>query len=110
MAYVGSSEAVAALTPPSVPSLVPDRCADFAFWRKLASCPEGWLKKEHQTTPKEQVKKSEWNIVGLSGFAIWRGVYFTKLFSYRNRFNVATDWMRAFFFGRTVASPVQSSG
>jgi len=68
------------------------------------------LKPEHKTGMVEEMSenKFEMNVLGLSGFAVWRGVYFTKLFSYSNRFNVATDWIRNFLFGRVVASSVQS--
>jgi len=105
LAYVGNAEAVADL---ALPKLVPETCRSFAFWRKLASCPDDWLKPDQRTNAKFPQQRSM-TFFGLSGFAIWRGVYFTKLFSYRNRYNVATDWLRAFVFGRTVASPVRSS-
>jgi NADH:ubiquinone reductase (non-electrogenic) len=101
LAYVGKGSAVAVLTAPSIGSV-----KDFAFWRTLASCPEDWLKKEYKT-PEDKPQGKEITAFGLPGFAIWRGVYFTKLISYRNRFNVATDWLRTFFFGRTVASPLR---
>jgi len=110
MAYVGKSEAVAVL---QSPELGANPLKDFSFWRKLASCPDGWLKPEHRmSAPAESVeKKGPWivNVTGIAGFAIWRGVYFTKLFSYSNRFNVAIDWIRNFFFGRVVASSSQDS-
>jgi NADH:ubiquinone reductase (non-electrogenic) len=103
LAYVGKGEAVAVL---AAPKLVPESCKEFAFWRKLASCPDNWLKEENRTAV-EKPQQKEISIIGLGGFAIWRGVYFTKLISYRTRYNVATDWLRSFFFGRTVASPVR---
>jgi len=109
MAYVGKGEAVAVLSPPS-PGGMTKGFAQSSFFRQLASCPDGMLKPEHRTGIVEETseKKSEINVFGMSGFAVWRGVYFTKLFSYSNRFNVATDWLRNFFFGRVVASSVQS--
>jgi len=111
MAYVGKSEAVAALQAPTLGS---NAAADFSFWRKLASCPDGMLKpefrsKESASAPAKKPEPWKMNVMGLAGFAIWRGVYFTKLFSYSNRYNVAGDWIRSFFFGRTVASSLQSS-
>lgn len=111
MAYVGKSEAVAALQAPTLGS---NAAADFSFWRKLASCPDGMLKPEYRNGPESEspAKTSKpWtmNVMGLAGFAIWRGVYFTKLFSYSNRYNVAGDWIRSFFFGRTVASSLQNA-
>jgi len=104
MAYVGKGEAVAEL---AAPKLGANKLNDFSFWRKLASCPQGWMKPEHRTSaPAKSPEKWKVTIAGMGGFAIWRGVYFTKLFSYSNRFNVATDWIRNFFFGRVVASSV----
>jgi NADH:ubiquinone reductase (non-electrogenic) len=99
MAYVGKGEGVAELTVPT---------ADFSFWRELATCPQGWLKEEHRNLPVEKPNTWKITVQGLGGFAIWRGVYFVKLFSYSNRFNVTTDWVRNFFFGRVIASSVQS--
>jgi len=107
MAYVGKSEAVAVL---QAPPLGNNPLKDFSFWRGLASCPDGLLKPEHRTAPDMIEKKSSpWtvNVMGIAGFAVWRGVYFTKLFSYSNRYNVAIDWIRNFFFGRKVASSMQ---
>merc|ERR1712232_981730 len=109
MAYVGEGQGVAVLSPPST-STVTKGFAKSSFFRQLASCPDAMLKPEHRTgTPAvTSEKKFEMNVFGMSGFAVWRGVYFTKLFSYSNRFNVATDWMRNFFFGRVVASSTQA--
>lgn len=105
MAYVGNAKGVAEL---ATPALGMNRVKDFSFWRNLASCPQSWLKPEHQDipTPAEESSPPKWKITvsGIPGFAIWRGVYFTKLFSYSNRFNVATDWIRNFLFGRVVAA------
>lgn len=47
--------------------------------------------------------------LGPAGFAVWRSVYFTKLFSIRNRFNVTSDWLRCIIFGRPIASATQTS-
>lgn len=103
MAYVGKSQAVAELAAPK-----PDIGGklNFSFWRNLASCPQGWLKPECRSENAIEVKpdKFKFTVMGLGGFAIWRGVYFTKLFSYSNRFNVGTDWIRNVFFGRPVAA------
>jgi len=107
MAYVGKSEAVAVLESPGLGN---SPLKDFSFWRGLASCPDGLLKPEHRTSAGVVEQSSTlWtiNVMGLAGFAVWRGVYFTKLFSYSNRFNVAVDWIRNLFFGRVVASSTQ---
>merc|ERR1712107_564949 len=96
-AYVGDSKAVAVL---QKPELGANHLKDFSFWRKLASCPDEWLKPEYKMTAPAKSNRPVVNVTGVAGFAIWRGVYFTKLFSYSNRFNVASDWIRNFFFGR----------
>jgi len=107
MAYVGKSEAVAVLTSPNLSG---SYLKSFSFWRQLASCPDHLLKPEHRTsTPANTATQKTLNVMGISGFAVWRGVYFAKLFSYSNRFNVANDWIRSFFFGRVVASSLQAS-
>jgi len=100
MAYVGNSEAVAVLTAPKLPKL------DSGFFRSLAECPSDMMKPEHQHKAPAPAQ-DELSFAGMAGFGIWRGVYFAKLFSYNNRFNVLTDWMRALCFGRTVASPLR---
>jgi len=103
MAYVGDRKAVAVLTPPNAKSLARG-AVNMSFFRQLASCPDSMLKPKFRTgTQAEPKKQFELSIFGLSGFAVWRAVYFTQLFSYSNRFNVATDWIRNFFFGRKVA-------
>eukprot|EP00747_Dinoflagellata_sp_TGD_P167395 gnl/TRDRNA2_/TRDRNA2_191745_c0_seq1.p1 gnl/TRDRNA2_/TRDRNA2_191745_c0~~gnl/TRDRNA2_/TRDRNA2_191745_c0_seq1.p1 ORF type:complete len:571 (-),score=91.74 gnl/TRDRNA2_/TRDRNA2_191745_c0_seq1:271-1983(-) len=101
MAYVGKGEAVAVLTAPQLPKI------GNGFWRSLAECPDDAMKPEHQHKASAPAK-NEWSFAGMFGFGIWRGVYFAKLFSYKNRFNVGTDWLRAFFFGRTVATPLRT--
>merc|ERR1712206_3560 len=106
MAYVGDSKGVAVL---QKPELGANHLKDFSFWRKLASCPDEWLKPEYKMTAPATNNRPVVNVTGVAGFAIWRGVYFTKLFSYSNRFNVASDWIRNFFFGRVVASSLQDS-
>merc|ERR1712196_519699 len=73
MAYVGSSQAVAVIQPPAVSS---------SFWRYLSSCPDNWLKPEHRMSGKQiEPKKSVLNVLGVKGFAVWRAVYYVKLFS-----------------------------
>jgi len=106
MAYVGKGEGVAEL---ALPALGVSKLKDFGFWRKLASCPQDWVADESKSE-KQPVATEPWKVtvMGVPGFAIWRGVYFTKLFSYSNRFNVATDWIRNLFFGRVVASSIQT--
>eukprot|EP00747_Dinoflagellata_sp_TGD_P206542 gnl/TRDRNA2_/TRDRNA2_80238_c0_seq2.p1 gnl/TRDRNA2_/TRDRNA2_80238_c0~~gnl/TRDRNA2_/TRDRNA2_80238_c0_seq2.p1 ORF type:complete len:592 (+),score=86.09 gnl/TRDRNA2_/TRDRNA2_80238_c0_seq2:51-1778(+) len=105
MAYVGQGEAVATLTVPKLPNLSGARGG---FWRSLSECPGDIMKPEHQQLPKKAEKKTtDFNVAGLFGFGIWRGVYFAKLFSYKSRFNVGTDWLRTIFFGRTVATPLR---
>ena len=41
---------------------------------------------------------------GVSAFAMWRTLYYTHLLSGRNRFQVFFDWVKAYLFGRDIAS------
>jgi NADH:ubiquinone reductase (non-electrogenic) len=83
MAYIGESKAAFQLK---------TKAPDYFFWRALYGTNE-----------------MDMSILGPAGFAVWRGVYFTKLYSFRNRFNVFTDWLRGYTFGRPIASATQSS-
>lgn len=40
---------------------------------------------------------------GFKSWLLWRSVYFTKLGSWRLRFQVPFDWMRTFIWGRDVS-------
>lgn len=40
---------------------------------------------------------------GFSTWLLWRSVYMSKLLSVRNRFLVASDWIRAAIFGRDIS-------
>ena len=40
---------------------------------------------------------------GFKSWILWRSVYFTKLGSWRARFQVPFDWMRTFIWGRDVS-------
>lgn len=40
---------------------------------------------------------------GFLTFFLWRSVYFSRLLSVRNRFNVALDWTKAAIFGRDIS-------
>jgi NADH:ubiquinone reductase (non-electrogenic) len=40
---------------------------------------------------------------GFSTWLLWRSVYMSKLLSVRNRFLVASDWLRASVFGRDIS-------
>jgi NADH:ubiquinone reductase (non-electrogenic) len=40
---------------------------------------------------------------GFSTWLLWRSVYMSKLLSVRNRFLVASDWIRAALFGRDIS-------
>lgn len=42
------------------------------------------------------------SVGGVATFIAWRGVYFTKLFSLRNRVQVGADWLHVKVFGRCV--------
>jgi len=43
-------------------------------------------------------------VQGVSAFAIWRSLYFSKLMSHRNRAQVMFDWGRTSVFGRDIAT------
>jgi NADH:ubiquinone reductase (non-electrogenic) len=110
MAYVGQAEAVAVLNSPDF------RLNDFTFWRSLLSCPDELLKPEHRSdTAADVPAKTEkdapktMTVSGFAGFSVWRGIYYAKVFSYSNRYNVAIDWIRNVCFGRVVADSFQLS-
>ena len=42
---------------------------------------------------------------GSSAFQIWRSLYFSKMMSNRNRFQVAFDWTCKSIFGREISTP-----
>ena len=65
--------------------------------------------KAHRNPPLASQKTQNFNVVGQSGYAVWRSVYFSKVISYRNRYNIGTDWLRSVFFGRNVSSALQES-
>ena len=44
------------------------------------------------------------HVLGLSGFAVWRFLYYSNLLSGRARAQVAFDWLRTVLFGREIAS------
>lgn len=44
-------------------------------------------------------------VSGAAGYAIWRSLYFSKLLSARNRFQVAFDWTNRAIFGREISTP-----
>jgi len=91
MAYVGKNEAAAELNPNSIIKLGRSSITDHMWWRSLyGEC--------------DQLK-----VMGWAGFAIWRSVYFSKLFSARNRWSVASDWTRTAFFGRPASSSAQGT-
>merc|ERR1712107_763537 len=71
-AYVGDSKAVAVL---QKPELGANHLKDFSFWRKLAGCPDEWLKPEYKMTAPAKSNRPVVNVTGVAGFAIWRGVY-----------------------------------
>lgn len=43
------------------------------------------------------------SVGGLWAYIGWRAVYFSKLFSLRNRFQVGADWLKVQIFGRDVS-------
>jgi len=91
MAYIGQGEAATEINPNSVFKLGRSSITDHMWWRSLyGDC--------------DQLR-----IMGFAGFAIWRSVYFSKLFSTRNRWSVASDWIRTAAFGRPASSSAQGT-
>uniref|UniRef100_A0A7S1L141 External alternative NADH-ubiquinone oxidoreductase-like C-terminal domain-containing protein n=1 Tax=Alexandrium catenella TaxID=2925 RepID=A0A7S1L141_ALECA len=91
MAYIGQGEAATEINPNSLIKLGRSSITDHLWWRSLyGDC--------------DQLR-----VMGPAGFAIWRSVYFSKLFSTRNRWSVASDWIRTGFFGRPASSSAQGT-
>mmetsp|Transcript_119925 Transcript_119925/g.220636 ORF Transcript_119925/g.220636 Transcript_119925/m.220636 type:complete len:507 (+) Transcript_119925:93-1613(+) len=91
MAYIGSGEGAAEINPNSLIKLGRSPLTDHLWWRSLYG------------------EETNLRFMGPTGFAIWRSVYFSKLFSTRNRFSVGSDWLRLYFFGRPAASSAQGT-
>ena len=53
-----------------------------------------------------QVSIDDKNILGYGpvGFLLWRGIYWSKQVSWRNRVLVGLDWVKARLFGRDIGS------
>ena len=62
-----------------------------------------------ETREKQSQNDGHIDLVGGAGFAVWRSVYFSKVVSWNNRYNIATDWLRAIAFGRNASSALQQS-
>lgn len=90
MAYIGESQGATQMDPNSIFKLGNSKITDHMFWRALYGDSE------------------ELRLMGPMGFAVWRSVYFSKLYSDRGRFSVASDWIATYLFGRNVASPVMN--
>lgn len=91
MAYIGQGEAATEINPNSVIKLGRSSITDHFWWRSLYG------------------DTDQLRVMGPAGFAIWRSVYFSKLFSTRNRWSVASDWIRTGFFGRPASSSAQGT-
>mmetsp|Transcript_75121 Transcript_75121/g.210749 ORF Transcript_75121/g.210749 Transcript_75121/m.210749 type:complete len:504 (+) Transcript_75121:83-1594(+) len=91
MAYIGQGEAAAELDPNAIIKLGRSSITDHLWWRSLYG------------------EEDHLRVMGFAGFTIWRSVYFSRLFSTRNRWSVASDWMRTAMFGRPAASSAQGT-
>ena len=49
-------------------------------------------------------------IEGTAAFGIWRSLYFSKMLSLRNRFQVGADWTIGSLFGREISTPWDLNG
>eukprot|EP00401_Gymnodinium_catenatum_P015651 CAMPEP_0117486266 /NCGR_PEP_ID=MMETSP0784-20121206/15388_1 /TAXON_ID=39447 /ORGANISM="" /LENGTH=481 /DNA_ID=CAMNT_0005280871 /DNA_START=1 /DNA_END=1446 /DNA_ORIENTATION=- len=91
MAYIGDSKAATELFPNGLIKLGRSSITDHLWWRSLyGEC--------------DHVR-----VMGLAGFAVWRSVYFSKMYSSRGRWSVASDWMRTSFFGRPASTSAQGT-
>lgn len=91
MAYIGNSEAATELFPNGLVKLGRSSITDHMWWRSLyGEC--------------DHIR-----VMGLAGFAVWRSVYFSKLYSGKGRWCVASDWLRTSMFGRPSASSAQGT-
>jgi len=91
MAYIGKAEAATELNPNALIKLGRSSVTDHLWWRSLYG------------------EVDQLRVMGFMGFAIWRSVYFSKLFSSRNRWSVASDWSKTAMFGRPASSSAQGT-
>lgn len=91
MAYIGDSKAATQLYPNGMIRLGQSALTDHLWWRSLYG-------------DVDHVR-----VMGLAGFAVWRSVYFSKMYSSRVRWCVASDWLRTSMFGRPAASSAQGT-
>eukprot|EP00439_Symbiodinium_sp_Y106_P080310 s1838_g19.t1 len=91
MAYIGDSQGAAEIDPNAFIKLGRSSVTDHMWWRSLYG------------------DTDQLRVMGPAGFAIWRSTYFSKLFSSRNRWSVASDWLRTGMFGRPASSSAQGT-
>mmetsp|Transcript_48477 Transcript_48477/g.113464 ORF Transcript_48477/g.113464 Transcript_48477/m.113464 type:complete len:514 (-) Transcript_48477:85-1626(-) len=91
MAYIGENKAATELFPNGLIKLGRSSVTDHLWWRSL------YGEVDHV------------RVMGVAGFAVWRSVYFSKMYSARGRWCVASDWLRTSFFGRPAASSAQGT-
>eukprot|EP00929_Paragymnodinium_shiwhaense_P030538 TRINITY_DN1728_c1_g1_i3.p1 TRINITY_DN1728_c1_g1~~TRINITY_DN1728_c1_g1_i3.p1 ORF type:complete len:512 (+),score=142.96 TRINITY_DN1728_c1_g1_i3:101-1636(+) len=91
MAYIGDNEGAAELFPKGLLKLGTNSVTDHFVWRSLYG----------------DVDHAQF--LGLAGFAVWRSVYFNKMYSRRGCWSVGSDWTRTFLFGRPAASSAQGT-
>jgi len=81
MAYIGDNQAATELFPNGLIKLGRSSITDHMWWRSLYG------------------DVDHIRVMGVAGFAVWRSVYFSKMYSMRGRWCVASDWFRTFLFG-----------
>jgi NADH:ubiquinone reductase (non-electrogenic) len=91
MAYVGDSAAATELFPAGMLKLGQGSISDHLWWRSLYG------------------EVDHFRVMGFAGFAVWRSVYFSKMFSSRGRWCVGSDWLRTTFYGRPASSSAQGT-
>jgi NADH dehydrogenase FAD-containing subunit len=91
LAYVGTSKGVAELKS--------------VLWNNPLEMLSGGRKDKEQEQDGE--KPTPTVVEGGRAFVIWRSLYFSKLLSQRNKFQVGFDWMKTGVFGRDISSPYE---
>jgi len=91
MAYIGDGEAATELFPNGLIKLGRSSVTDHMWWRSLYG------------------DVDHIRVMGVAGFAVWRSVYFSKMYSMRGRWCVASDWCSTSIFGRPAAAPIQGT-
>jgi NADH:ubiquinone reductase (non-electrogenic) len=108
MAYVGGSRAVAQLKP-----ILWDKLDRTSIKRNTAASTVANSNSSSNSTGTSNTNGSvapipasaNTLVQGESAFAVWRSLYFSKLMSSRNRYQVMCDWVCTSVYGRDISAP-----